>query len=231
LIIADQSGFGRDLVVHWQMEREVPEFTVVSSDLWAAGQNLHCDLAIVDGRRLAETKLANILDSLERSEIPTICVLANEARFHSVRSQFPRVMPLKHSEEWLGAVVVLGSEVLRRETGRTGRANPGLEANRAHAALGRYMLESRHAFNNALTSVLGNAELLMLENGNLPGDIREQVETIHAMALRLHEVMQRFSSLEIEMQFAEKNGAPHVGTVYTRAGSPREFGEKDPDLR
>lgn len=69
------------------------------------------------------------------------------------------------------------------------------------AALGRYMLDMRHSFNNALTSVLGNSELLLLEPGALSAQTREQVETIHTMALRLCEVMQRFSSLENEMRF------------------------------
>jgi signal transduction histidine kinase len=230
LIIADQSGFGRDLVAHWQLERDVPAFTVMSSDLWVAGPAKHCDLAIVDGRQLAETRLALILDASERSNVPTVCVLANEARFQSVRSQFPRVMPIKHNEEWLGTVVVLGGEVLRRGSAGNLNGDHFGAATQAHAALGKFMLESRHAFNNALTSVLGNAELLMLENGNLPADMREQVETIHAMALRLHEMMQRFSSLEIEMQFAGKN-VPLAGAVYARAASTRELREEDPDLR
>jgi signal transduction histidine kinase len=231
LIVADQSGFGRDLVMQWQMERDVPAFTVVSSELWAAAPAKHCGLAIVDGRQLAETRLASILDALERIEIATICVLANEARFHSVRSQFSRVMPIKHNEEWMGTVVVLGAEVLRRENAQSRNVGQMPLASHAHAVLGKFMLESRHAFNNALTSVLGNAELLMLENGNLPADMREQVETIHAMALRLHEMMQRFSSLEVEMQFAEKNSVNVPGAVYTRAAGPRELREEDPDLR
>jgi hypothetical protein len=69
------------------------------------------------------------------------------------------------------------------------------------------MLDSRHGFNNALTSVLGNAELLMLSIERVPQDMREQVETIHAMALKLYEMMQRFSSLESEMRFEEKGTA------------------------
>ena len=69
------------------------------------------------------------------------------------------------------------------------------------AALGRYMLEVRHNFNNALTSVLGNSELLLLEPGALSAQTRYQMETIHTMALRLCEVMQGFSSLENEMRF------------------------------
>jgi hypothetical protein len=66
------------------------------------------------------------------------------------------------------------------------------------------MLDTRHSFNNALTSVLGNAELMLLEPAALPTHVREQVDTIHSMALRLHEMMQRFSSLEIEMHFADR---------------------------
>jgi hypothetical protein len=33
---------------------------------------------------------------------------------------------------------------------------------------------------------------------------RDQLETIHTMALNIHEIMQRFSSIAIEMQVAEK---------------------------
>jgi hypothetical protein len=58
--------------------------------------------------------------------------------------------------------------------------------------------------NNALTSVLGNADLLLWEPAQKPGESREQIQTIHAMALRLHEIMQRFSSLAAEMRASEK---------------------------
>ena len=45
----------------------------------------------------------------------------------------------------------------------------------------------------------------------LSAEARDQVHTIHTMAMRMHEVMQRFSSLESEMQFAEKGS--HSETV------------------
>jgi len=81
------------------------------------------------------------------------------------------------------------------------------------AALGRYMLDMRHSFNNALTSVLGNSELLLLEPGALSAPTRDQVETIHTMALRLCEVMQRFSSLENEMCFSEEESHSETSEV------------------
>ena|SRR5271168_1098976 len=67
------------------------------------------------------------------------------------------------------------------------------------ASLGRYMLEMRHGLNNALTSLLGNSDLLLLEPEGLSGHTRAQIETMRNMTLRIHEVMQRFSSLEKEM--------------------------------
>jgi len=69
------------------------------------------------------------------------------------------------------------------------------------------MIEMRHTLNNALTSVLGNAELLLLEPGTFSAGVRSQIDTIRNMALRMHEILQRFSSLEKEMTFAEKQAA------------------------
>src|SRR5436309_91114 len=81
------------------------------------------------------------------------------------------------------------------------RANKTLER---EATLGRYMLEMRHTMNNALTSVLGNSELLLIEPGSLSAAGRSQLETIRNMAVRLHEILQRFSSIEKEMSVIEK---------------------------
>jgi hypothetical protein len=57
--------------------------------------------------------------------------------------------------------------------------------------------------NNALTSLLGNAELLLLEPGQLSTQSLSQIKTIHTMALRINEIMQRFSSLASEMRVVE----------------------------
>jgi signal transduction histidine kinase len=206
LIIADQPAFARDVVSHWQMERVVPAFTIMSSEFFSAPHPGQCDLAIVDGTTLPEARLNMVLQSLESRAGAIICVVSQQSRFHGLKTQYHRVLPLKQNEEWLGAIVVLGTEVLRRQeaAARLRRADQVVNAHQSQAALGRFMLETRHGFNNALTSVLGNAELLLLETASLSPEMREQVETIHSMALRLHEMMQRFSSLEAEMQFAER---------------------------
>ncbi len=62
------------------------------------------------------------------------------------------------------------------------------------------MLDMRHSLNNALTSILGNSELLLLEPGALSAEHRDQVTTLHSMSLRIHEIVQRFTSLEMEMK-------------------------------
>jgi signal transduction histidine kinase len=79
------------------------------------------------------------------------------------------------------------------------------------ATLGRYMLEMRHSLNNALTSVLGNSDLLLLEPGSLSAQTRSQIETIRNMALRIHEIMQRFSSLEKEMNVVAQQAGNDSG--------------------
>jgi signal transduction histidine kinase len=202
LIITDDAQFSRDIVGRWQMERAVPTFTLMSSDVWNVSHSAPCDLAIVGG--MCE-HLSIVLRELESLGIPTICV-AEEFGLHLLRSEFARVLAIRQHDAWLDSVVVLSGEVLRRveATVRAKRAEAALHASTSHAALGKYMLDARHGFNNALTSVLGNAELLLLEPAALPERMHEQIDTIHNMALRLHEMMQRFSSLESEMYFSER---------------------------
>jgi signal transduction histidine kinase len=79
--------------------------------------------------------------------------------------------------------------------------------------LGRYMLDMRHGLNNALTSLLGNSDLLLIEPGSLSAQARGQIETIRNMTLRIHEVMQRFSSLEKEMNVEAQQAARESGRL------------------
>jgi signal transduction histidine kinase len=85
------------------------------------------------------------------------------------------------------------------------------------ATLGRYMLEMRHSMNNALTSVLGNSDLLLIEPGSLSAQTRSQIETIRNMTLRIHEIMQRFSSLEKEMNVVAQQAVKDSGKAYSAA--------------
>jgi hypothetical protein len=78
------------------------------------------------------------------------------------------------------------------------------------------MLEMRTNVNNALTTVLGNAELLVLEPG-LPASVLAQADTIRNMALRLHEIFQRFSSLQKELTVEARESGKK--SLHAAAGS------------
>ena len=92
---------------------------------------------------------------------------------------------------------------LNSEITRTTEATTEVEH---QALLGRYMLEMRHSLNNALTSILGNAELILQDPNSLSTNLKLQVETIRNMGMRMNEIMQRFSSLQKEMQLVEQQG-------------------------
>jgi len=61
----------------------------------------------------------------------------------------------------------------------------------------------KHSVNNALTSMREMPELLLLEPDKLPHSRWRRFKTMHSMALRINEVMQRFSSLASEMREGE----------------------------
>ncbi|MGB6387569.1 MAG: hypothetical protein WBD25_11110 [Terriglobales bacterium] len=101
---------------------------------------------------------------------------------------------------WPAIAGLVGREILRRvrAESRALQAEKVCATAQAEATLGRYMVEMRTNVNNALTTVLGNAELLVIEPG-LPANVLAQVDTIRNMALRMHEVFQRLYSIEKEL--------------------------------
>ncbi len=97
------------------------------------------------------------------------------------------------------------------------------------AAAGRFLLDSRHQINNTLSSVLGNAELLLLDPEAVSPQAREQIRAIHNMTLRLYELVQRISAVEKDARPA--NAAAHLSPKRVRsllnAHSPKD-GLKQP---
>ena len=205
LVISDISGFSRDLVARWQMQPEVPEFTALRSDLLRPATASQFELAIAGGIR--PECCAVILAYLSHGAVPGIYVAATGESVHVLRRDYPRVIVVPRHDAWLDTLVLVAEEVLKRAeiSVHIDRLEQNARAQQTHAMLGKYMVDLRHGFNNALTSVLGNAELLLLESAVLSSGMREQLETLHAMTLRMHEMMQRFTSLELEMQCAEKS--------------------------
>lgn len=219
VIVSDNAHLSRDLVERWQTERDVPEFTSMTSELWQAAAivcegeraildpppilDFDYDLAIVGG--IVADKLVPTL-RLVPIGTPVVALLPPEISPRQIRSEFPGVLPIRHDDYAVETAVMAGAELLRRSVfqKRLVDAEQAIRNSQLHAILGHYMLESRHSFNNALTSVLGTSELMQLSGLHPLSEAREQVKTIHMMALRLQALMQRFSAIEAETKMSER---------------------------
>ncbi len=212
LIISDENEFVRALMARWQAEQSVPGFTLVSSDLWTGGSVISAELVIVGPVRGG--RLPAILHALDHAATACICVVREASVAASLRAEYSRLLVMPQHDGWADAVLLIASEALRRQeaVARARRAERAAAASQGLATLGRYILEMRHNLNNALTSVIGNADLLLLEPGQSSAAARDQIKTIHLMSLRLHEIMQRFSSLASEMEVVEKESQGEMET-------------------
>jgi len=205
LIVSDDPEFARTLASRWQAERHVPEITIATSSVWHPATGAHHDLIIVGPLR--GTNAGALLSTVNsRPRMAEIVFVEAERDFEKLRAECPQALVVRRSDGWAGTLVLLAIETLRRvqATQRAQRAEALALAEQGHASLGRYMLETRPSVSNALTSILGNADLLLLAPRQGTAESREQLEAIHNMALRLNEIMQRFSSLAAEMRVGEK---------------------------
>ncbi len=219
LIISDEVDFSRRVTARWQMERHVPTFTLLSGELWPRFAVDVFDVAIVG--ELRRDLLSVVLEPLHSTGQPIFCVSHDATTAQLVRERWPRVSILRPSEHWLETLVLAASEAVHRSRAesRARAAELSCATLDRHATLGRYMLEMRHSLNNALTSVLGNSDLLLLEPGSLSAQTRAQIETIRNMTLRIHEIMQRFSSLEKEMNVVAQQAENDSGKSYAAVAS------------
>ncbi len=218
LLIADEAGFPQSLIAQWEHERIVPSFTALESDALIGPAAPPCDLAVVGPVRAG--RLVPALKSLDASARPTLC-MADAATITTLRPSFPRFVFIPGGEDRFDCVALLAAEMLRRVdySNRARRAEQAVAKLEPEAALGRYVKELRHGLNNALTSVLGNAELLLLDPARFPSDVMDQLETIHTMSLRMHEMLYRISSLEHEMKCAQKQSQSEAASFNDAAAA------------
>jgi signal transduction histidine kinase len=214
LIISNDADFSRRITARWQMERHVPTFTLLSGELWPRFTVDAFDVAIVG--QLRRDLLSVVLEPLHSTAQPVFCVGYDAPTMQLIRDRWPRISVLGASEHWLDTLVLAAAEAVHRSRAELRARTAELECStlERQATLGRYMLEMRHNLNNALTSVLGNSDLLLLEPGSLSAQTRAQIETIRNMTLRIHEIMQRFSSLEKEMNVVAQQAGQDSGRLY-----------------
>jgi signal transduction histidine kinase len=216
LIITDDAKFSRALINSWPSDHIAPAFALTSGDFSGSvpASSLQTTHHIAIIGPVEKGRLNPLLTARKPIARPLVCVVPQEQSLLTLRTRHPWATFVRQREDCADTVILLASEILCRVDAlrRAQCAEQVAAANQRHAALGRYALEMRHSLNNALTSVLGNAELILLDPGVLPGDVWEQMQTIHTMSLRMHEIMQRLTSLETEMILAEKESqdeSPH----------------------
>jgi signal transduction histidine kinase len=203
LILTDDGEFARMLTACWQMERKLPALSVVTSELWKSGESVAPDLIVIGPLRGG--RLADVLGKMLPSAAVILCAPCDANELGFVRKRYPRLLHVPLREDWTQVVMLVAGESLRRTEAlrQAKKADERAARNANDAVLGRYMIDMKHSMNNAMTSLLGNAELLLLEPGELSAQSLAQIKTIHTMALRINEVMQRFSSLASEMREVE----------------------------
>jgi hypothetical protein len=216
LILSSDPAFSRELTESWPRGIEAPEFVLLEEGLCNALQRDTYDLAIAEAA--TAEKHSNLKEMLLAAGKPAIVIRSHSTA--NLGNPSGRIVDLpRDSKSWAAAAVLIGREILCRlqAESRALESERLRAAAHAEATLGRYMIEMYSSVNNALTSVLGNAELLKFEPG-LPAPVLAQADTIHNMALRLHEVFQRFSSLEKELCVAARESGKLVGSARAAAG-------------
>jgi hypothetical protein len=215
LILTSDRAFSREVIANWPHDpAHSPEFVVLNQDFSRDLVSSNYDLAIADvsssdlssnssAKKINATKINAMKQSLAAAVKPVIVInnmIHNDAAGDLYHLEGSILELRREPGLWPALAGLIGHEILRRcqAESRARQAETISAAAQADATLGRYMIEMRTNVNNALTTVLGNAELLVLEPG-LPATVQAQADTIRNMALRLHEVFQRFSSIEKEL--------------------------------
>lgn len=202
LILTDDAEFARLLSACWQMERQLPGLSVVSSETWKSSEPVACDLIVVGP--IKQQHPSEILATISPGTAVILCA-PSDPELGLLRKRYPRLLHVPLREDWAQVVLLVAGESLRRTEALrlVKRAEQRAAQNANDATLGRYMTDMKHNVNNAMTSLLGNAELLLLEPGELSAQSLAQIKTIHTMAMRINEIFQRFSSLASEMRDVE----------------------------
>jgi hypothetical protein len=224
LILSSDAAFSREITANWPQDlaphSDGPEFIVLDEGFSRDLEGSNYDLAIADASSLE--KSISTINKDERNHLklslaaagkPAILIHSDPSldfyKLHGAVLEMRREPRL-----WPAIAGLLGREILCRvqAESRAREAEKTCAAAQSDATLGRYMVEMRTNVNNALTTALGNAELLVLEPG-LPATVQAQADTIRNMALRLHEVFQRFHSIEKELTVAARESGKKAASA------------------
>jgi hypothetical protein len=226
IILSSDASFSREVIAKWPQgnaNATAPEFILLDPSLARDLTSVQYDLAIADfctssirengpsdthricGKETIQKQFDSIKRSIVASGKPALVIHSDLDRdFYVIKGSLIELR--REPLLWAETVGLIGREVLRRRQAesRSREAEDISYAAHADAILGRYMLEMRVNINNALTTLLGNAELLSHESG-LPASVQVQADALRNMALRLHGIFQRFESLDKELDVTVRN--------------------------
>ena len=205
LIISD-ARFAAAVIERWQRTVVCPsssgacsaDFVSMAADVSSGDATSAYSVGVIGP--VAAERLTTLLERFGRTERPVLVVGDDACLAQVERAALPNVIGIEQQGDWIGKIVLSLVHLLggtRDEVSATAEAVVPDDS-----AVGRYVGEIRHKLNNALTAILGNAELLLLDAPALTENAREQVATIHQMALSLHEMFRRMQSLEAERQYS-----------------------------
>ena len=206
LVVTDDPAFARSLLENWGHVANSPELRVVSSADCIECQSDEFQFIVLGG--LQPEVCAEVLAAFRPGNTPLVLIGVDGGVLGVSQRHASKILLLPSRPSWQDMLLALGTEVTRRAEAqaRARRAEMRNAELGCEAALGQYVIDMRHNLNNALTSVLGNAELLLLDETKFSVNERKQIDTIRLMALRMHETLQRFSSLEKELRASSGYG-------------------------
>jgi hypothetical protein len=201
LVVSDDVEFVREFVSRWEMEQDAPPITVVSTEMWKQASLIGYALIIVGFLR--QNSPSTLATNFHCDT--TVCVVGEPEKLSSIRSAHPEWLTFSEQLGWPDTLLSFAKEVLRRVSAEKQARDAELicSAQQRLATVGQSLLTARPGMVNALTSLLGNADLLLLSDESLSVGGLEQIRTMHKMALRLNEILQRLSSLANEMELSE----------------------------
>jgi hypothetical protein len=194
LVVSDVAEFVREVVGCWERETEKPRVTVLSPDSCRQARSASYALAIVGPVRNGGMALSN-------TSLPfrsTVCAVVDSSLLHLARQSHPEWVLIPEQPGWQEILVSLTHEVLRRTAAEAhveAVEKWDLEQKRL-ARVGGALVDARESLVNALTSLVGNADLVLLSEHPLPEELVEQVRTIHEMALRVNGVLRGMLTAE-----------------------------------
>lgn len=197
LVVSENTGFSDALLQSWQQNGSVPEFEVVKPS--AVGEWPVCSVAVLDG--------VELVSRLAGGASLAIAVTSNEA-VPEVSGAAQRIVHLRRGPGWAEVAAALALESMLRvqATQQVEEMKSRLCGLERFSILGRFFAGEQHDLANALTSVMGHTELLLTQGG-IPDDVRKKMGTVHAMSLRIHDALQRLSTLDRELQLAARRTA------------------------